>query len=49
MTRNPASGRVMQKVGMKHEGHLRKHIKRRGIFEDKECYGILKSEYDKSK
>jgi len=23
MTRNPRSGRVMQKIGMKHEGHLR--------------------------
>jgi RimJ/RimL family protein N-acetyltransferase len=23
MTRNPRSGKVMQKIGMKHEGHLR--------------------------
>ena len=47
--RNPASGRVMQKVGMSHEGSLRQHRKRWGEFEDVEVYGILRSEYDKSK
>ena len=45
LTRNPASGRVMQKVGMKHEGTLRRHVKRWDKFEDLECYGILKSEW----
>ena len=45
MTRNPASGRVMQKIGMKHEGHLRQHAKKWGKFEDIEAYGILRSEY----
>jgi RimJ/RimL family protein N-acetyltransferase len=44
-TRNPASGRVMQKIGMKHEGHLRQHVKKWGKFEDSEVYGILRSEY----
>jgi ribosomal-protein-alanine N-acetyltransferase len=44
-TRNPASGRVMQKVGMKHEGHLRQGIKKWDRFEDLEVYAILKSEY----
>jgi ribosomal-protein-alanine N-acetyltransferase len=43
-TRNPASGRVMQKIGMKHEGHLRQAIKKWGKFEDWEVYGILRSE-----
>jgi len=44
-TRNPASGRVLQKIGMKHEGTLREAFKKWGKFEDLECYGILKSEY----
>lgn len=44
-TRNPASGRVMQKIGMKHEGHLRQSIKKWDKFEDEEIYGILKSEF----
>lgn len=41
LTRNPASGRVMQKIGMKHEGTLRQHAKKWDKFEDIECYGIL--------
>ena len=45
ITRNPASGRVMQKLGMKHEGCLRKHSKRWGNYDDVEMYGILRSEY----
>ena len=45
MTRNPASGRVLQKIGMKHEGCLRQHVKKWDKFEDMETYGILRSEY----
>ncbi|MFC1943063.1 GNAT family N-acetyltransferase [Chloroflexota bacterium] len=45
MTRNPASGRIMQKIGMSHEGHRKQHIKKWGKFEDIESYGILRSEY----
>jgi ribosomal-protein-alanine N-acetyltransferase len=45
INRNPASGRVMQKIGMKHEGHLRQHAKKWGNYEDIETYGILRSEY----
>jgi [ribosomal protein S5]-alanine N-acetyltransferase len=41
-TRNPASGRVMQKLGMQHEGCRRQHIKKWDNFEDVELYGILK-------
>ena len=44
-TRNPASGRVMQKIGMNHEGHLRQGVKKWDEFEDMELYGILRSEY----
>ena len=43
--RNPASGRVLQKLGMRHEGCLRQHVRRWGRFEDLECYGILRSEW----
>lgn len=45
MTRNPASGRVMQKIGMRQEGQLRQHLKKWGQFEDIEVYGILRSEW----
>lgn len=44
---NAASGRVMEKIGMKREGVLRQHSKRRdGSFGDMAFYGILKSEWD---
>ena len=42
--RNPASGKVMQKIGMKHEGRIRQHIKKWDKFEDADFYGILKNE-----
>ena len=45
LTRNPASGRVMHKVGMTYEGRSREHLKKWGVFEDVERYGILRSEY----
>jgi RimJ/RimL family protein N-acetyltransferase len=49
MTRNPASGRVMQKIGMRYEGCLRQHICKWGVFEDAAVYGILQSEFDASR
>lgn len=42
---NPASGRVMQKVGMRHEGTLRHHMVKWGEPVDCEVYGILSSEF----
>ena len=45
-TRNPASGRVMQKAGMTYEGCLRKHHKKWDVFEDLAYYGIIRSAYD---
>ena len=44
-TRNPASGRVMLKLGMHHEGSRRQHVKKWDAFEDLELYGILKGEW----
>lgn len=41
--RNPASGRVLQKLGMRHEGSSPQHVMKWGIFEDVELYGILRS------
>jgi RimJ/RimL family protein N-acetyltransferase len=41
-TRNTASGRVMQKIGMRHEGTLRRHIIKWGEVIDVELYGIVR-------
>jgi RimJ/RimL family protein N-acetyltransferase len=43
--RNPASGRVMAKIGMTREGCQRQHIKKWGSFEDLVTYAILRSEF----
>ena len=41
MTRNPTSGRVLEKLGMRHEGRLRGYTLKWGVFEDADIYGIL--------
>jgi RimJ/RimL family protein N-acetyltransferase len=46
LTRNPASGRVMQKIGMRHEGCRRQHVRKWDKTEDLELYGILKQEWE---
>jgi len=43
--RNPASGRVMIKAGMRYEGCLRQHVLKWGQFEDLAKYSILRSEF----
>ena len=45
--RNPASGRVMEKLGMSYEGLRRQHILKWKVFEDLELRGIL-SRVDKT-
>lgn len=47
LTRNPASGRVLQKIGMTKEGCWRQHIKHLGVYEDSAMYGILADEWNK--
>jgi [ribosomal protein S5]-alanine N-acetyltransferase len=47
MTRNPASGRVMQKLGMRHEGTLRGHVFKWGVHEDLEVYGLMRDEFER--
>lgn len=48
LARNPASGRVMLKVGMKQEGYFRQHFRKWGVFEDVVYYGILAQEFDQT-
>lgn len=46
LSRNPASGRVMRKLGMRHEGCRRGHAMKWARTEDVELNGILKSDSD---
>jgi RimJ/RimL family protein N-acetyltransferase len=46
-SRNPASGRVMRKAGMKYEGVLREHFVRWTLPEDLVCYGILRQDWER--
>lgn len=43
---NPASGRVLQKAGMRLEGTLRNHYKKDGRYCDSDLYAILRSDVD---
>ncbi|MFN3309971.1 MAG: GNAT family N-acetyltransferase, partial [Anaerolineales bacterium] len=45
ITKNPASGKVMQKLGMTYEGTLRQAIYLFGNFEDAALYSILRREF----
>ncbi|MGE7218534.1 GNAT family protein [Priestia koreensis] len=42
---NPASGRIMLKVGMKREGIIRHMIRKNNQYKDCGIYGILQQEY----
>lgn len=43
--KNPSSGKVMEKIGMKYEGLLRQHVRKWDQYEDLVYYGLLKDEY----
>jgi RimJ/RimL family protein N-acetyltransferase len=45
---NPASGRVMQKIGMKQEGYLRGAMLKWDQYEDLVIYGLLAEEWAQS-
>ena len=47
-TRNPASGRVLQKIGMTYEGTLRQHLKKWDEYLDLACYGALREEWKRT-
>jgi ribosomal-protein-alanine N-acetyltransferase len=42
---NKASGRVLEKIGMRHEGQFRQHIRKWDRFVDLENYGLLAEEF----
>jgi [ribosomal protein S5]-alanine N-acetyltransferase len=44
--RNPASGAVLRRIGMRHEGRQREHVKKWGEHLDLERYGILRREFE---
>jgi [ribosomal protein S5]-alanine N-acetyltransferase len=46
-TRNPASGRVLQKIGMRREGTMRQHLVKWDEPVDVDCYGILRQDWTK--
>jgi ribosomal-protein-alanine N-acetyltransferase len=46
VTHNVASGRVLRKIGMRHEGLMREHVCKWGTFYDIDCYGILKADWE---
>jgi ribosomal-protein-alanine N-acetyltransferase len=45
-SRNPPSGAVMRRIGMRHEGTFRSHIRKWGRLEDVEFYGIVCGDAD---
>ena len=45
---NPKSGRVMQKLGMKHEGTMRQAAKNNQGTVDVEVYGMLRAEWGRT-
>lgn len=44
--RNPASGRVLRKLGMQHEGRLREHVKKWDEYLDLERFGLLRRDFE---
>ena len=49
LVRNPASGKVMRKIGMVHEGTARQDTIKWGEHEDISWYGLLKNEWNPTK
>jgi len=45
---NPASGRILKKLGMRYEGCQREHLRKWDQFVDSELYGILRREWKSS-
>jgi RimJ/RimL family protein N-acetyltransferase len=46
---NPASARVLKKIGMRHEGNLRAHVLKWGEFLDLEMYGMVASDLERTR
>lgn len=43
---NPASGRILVKLGMRYEGCQREHLRKWDQFVDSELYGLLRQEWE---
>jgi [ribosomal protein S5]-alanine N-acetyltransferase len=43
---NTASGRILKKLGMRHEGCQREHFRKWDKFVDLELYGLLRTEWE---
>ena len=48
MVRNPASGRVLEKIGMQPEGMLRQCVRKWGVFEDVVIRAIVRADWSKA-
>ena len=46
---NPASGRVLQKLGFTYEGTRREHFLRFGEFRDSLFYGLIRTEHERTR
>jgi len=44
--KNEASGKVMQKSGLKREGELKQHMKKKGVYHDLILFGLAKDDYE---
>ena len=49
LSSNPASGRVLEKLGMIHEGLRKQHILKWGDYQDLKLMGILRTDWGKAK
>jgi RimJ/RimL family protein N-acetyltransferase len=45
MQENPASGRVLAKIGLEPEGILREHVLKWGEYKDLVLYGLTRDRY----
>ena len=45
-TRNPASGRVLQKLGMRLEGEQAQHVKKWDRYENIALYGLVRATWE---
>ena len=43
---NPASGRILTKLGMRYEGRQREHLRKWDQYVDSELYGLLRHEWE---
>ena len=48
MVRNPASGHVLEKIGMRKEGFLRQPVRKWGVFEDVVLLAMLREDWIKA-